>query len=65
MSYNISVLRNATTIQKLVVYANIAADNMLITLFIWAVFFIMVFKLKTYNFDAALLVSSFVCFTIS
>ena len=65
MSYNMSVLRNASTIPKLLSYANASADNMLLTLFIWAVFFIMVFKLKSYDFDAALLISSFSCFVIA
>ncbi len=65
MSYNLTLLKDAETIPKLIQYADISTGNVLMHLFILAVFFVLVFKLKTYSFSYAFTVSCFVCFIIS
>lgn len=64
MTYNMTELQGVTTVYELVVYANNAADSILMTLFLVAVFFIMLMALKRWEFDNALLGSSFICFII-
>lgn len=63
--YNLTDLYAATTVSKLVVYANDVTSGLLAMLFIWAVFFIMLMVMKRYEFDSALLTSSLVCFILS
>lgn len=63
--YNMTALGQVGSIYELVVYANNSADQILLVLFVMAVFFIMLMVLKKWDFDSALLVSSFVCFVIS
>lgn len=63
--YNMTALGQVGSVYDLVVYANNAADQILLVLFVMAVFFIMLMVLKRWDFDSALLVSSFVCFVIS
>lgn len=65
MTYNMTQLAASDTAQELVVYANDATDGILFALFVMAVFFIMLMALKKYDFDSALLVSSFACFILS
>ena len=65
MTYNLTQLANADTIYKLVVFSNDAALGNLISMFIFALFFVLLMALKRYEFDSALLVSSFICFVIS
>ena len=65
MAYNLTELANADTIYKLVVFSNNASNTLLISLLVLALFFVMLMALKRFEFDAALLVSSFVCFIIS
>jgi hypothetical protein len=63
--YNLTALQNVTTVVELVAYANTVTNSLLLTLFVMSVFFIMLMALKKWDFDASLLVSSFVCFMIS
>jgi hypothetical protein len=65
MAYNLTELANADTIYKLVVFSNNASSSLLIVLLVLALFFIMLMALKRFEFDAALFVSSFVCFIVS
>jgi hypothetical protein len=63
--YNLTQLQQATTMGKLVIYANNASDGYLILFFIIAMFFIMFMALKRYDFGDAILVSSFISFILS
>ena len=65
MAYNLTELANADSIYKLVVFSNNASAGALIALFMLAIFFVLLMALKKYDFDAALLTSSFICFIIS
>jgi len=64
MAYNLTGLKNATTMYDLVVYANVVTDNILIVLFLWSLWFIMLMRLKAYDFANSILVSSFITFTL-
>jgi|TARA_R100000501_G_C2588065_1_gene88994 hypothetical protein len=65
MAYNITALGNADTLSGLIIVANDAVEGILIGLFMFAVFFVMLMALKKWDFDAALLSSSFSCFILS
>lgn len=65
MMFNTTTLANADTFYKLVVYANDSTNQILFALFVMSVFFIMIMALKRWEFDNAILVSSFICFVIS
>jgi len=65
MTYNLTQLANADTIYKLVVFSNNAANSMLLTLFVFALFFVLLLALKKYDFAQGLLVSSFICFIVT
>ena len=58
-------LAASTNVFDLVSFANGATGGILLVLFVMAVFFVMLLSLKKYEFDSALLVSSFSCFMIS
>jgi hypothetical protein len=63
--YNMTQLQEVDSIYKLVLYANGATGEILLVLFLMAVFFVMLMALKKYEFDNALMVSSFSCMIIS
>lgn len=63
--YNMTQLANVGDMHGLLVYANDATGQILLALFVMAVFFVMLMVLKKWDFDSALLVSSFACFVIS
>lgn len=65
MTYNMTQLAATETIFDLIRYANQSTDNILMALFVMAVFFIMLMVLKKWEFDSSLLASSFVSFVIS
>lgn len=65
MVYNVSELYNATTISDVVMYANTATSGVLFGFFIVAIFIVMMFVLKKYDFEDALVTSSFSCFLLS
>ena len=65
MAYNMTALQDATTVGKLFVFANNSTGGVLSGLMMLAVFFIMLFSLKRWEFGDALLASSFVCFILS
>jgi len=64
MAYNLTGLQNSTNLYDLVVYANGVTDNILVILFLWSIWFIMVMRLKDYDFANSILVSSFACFVL-
>lgn len=65
MTYNMTELAAADTVYDLMVYANNSTGSILLALFVMAVFFVMLMVLKKWDFDSALLVSSFSCFVLS
>lgn len=64
-SYNITQLQAADTVNELFVYANDVTGQVLMGLFMIAIFFIMLMVLKRWDFDKALLSSSFSCFILA
>ena len=65
MTYNMTALQEATTVNKLFLFANDATGGVMMGLFMIAIFFVMVMSLKRYSFQDALLTSGFVCFILS
>jgi len=65
MTYNMTILGNAENFSDLLIYANDSTSQILVGSFMLGIFFIMLMKLKTYDFDSALLASSFSCFVLS
>ena len=65
MTYNMTQLAASDSIYKLVLFSNDITTGALVAMFILALFFILLMSLKKYEFDSALLVSSFICFVIS
>ena len=65
MTYNMTALAATETIFDLISYANNATGDILMALFVMSLFFIMLMVLKKWEFDSALLASSFVSFMIS
>ena len=63
--YNLTELSDVTGIYDLVVFANNSTSELLMGLFVMAIFVIALFVLKQYEFDFALLSSSFGAFVIS
>ena len=63
--YNLTALTDATTVSSMAVVANNIVDQILFGIFMLAIFFVMLMALKRYDFDNALLSSSFVCFILS
>ena len=65
MTYNMTDLAASDTFYKIVNFANDSSGGILVGLFMLSFFFIMLMVLKRYDFDGALLVSSWICFIIS
>lgn len=65
MPVNMTLLKSAEGVGGLVWYANYSTDGLLFTLFTIAMFFIILFALKRWEFDKALLAASWVSFLIS
>ena len=65
MASNLTILQEADTMGKIAIYANNASNGILMGGFMIAIFFVMMFVLKRWDFDDALLSSSFVCFILS
>jgi len=62
---NITELSSSVSVTDVVCVANVATEGVLIGGFLIALFFVMVFVLKRWEFDKALLVSSWSCFLIA
>lgn len=65
MPYNITALQHSATIFQLVTNTNSMVNGLLMTLFVVAIFFIALMKLKTYEFSKALLAASAISFMVS
>lgn len=65
MTYNTTNLTSATGIGDLVSFANNATDGVLAVVMLIVIFIIMLVALKRYDFDDALLASSWVTFLLS
>jgi len=65
VSYNITALSNVDSVGTLFQYANNSAGGVLFGIIIMAVFFIMLLVMKRWEFDKALLSSSFACFILA
>ena len=63
--YNLTQLQESGTISVLFSTANDYTSGLLLGLFVLAIFFIMLLALKKWEFDDALLASSFSCFITS
>jgi len=64
-TYNLSALAESETVLDVVTVANNATGQILMGLFLVAVFFIMMMILSKNGFDNALVISSFACFILS
>lgn len=64
-TYNMTELQQATTVADVVTYANNATGQVLMGIFITALFFILLFILKRWSFDKALFAASFATFMVS
>ena len=62
---NITELSTSVSVTDVVCVANSATEGILIGGFLLAVFFIMLFVLKRWDFDRAMLVSSWSCFLLA
>jgi len=65
MTYNLTLLHQSNTISGLFTTANSYTTGWLLGFLILAVFFIMLMALKKWEFDDALMASSFVCFVLA
>lgn len=65
ITYNLSNLTGAETFVEILDFSNQVTGNFLGVLFIMAVFFILLFRLRDRDFEENLFVSSFVCFILS
>lgn len=65
VSYNMTALQNIDSIGELFVYADKSTGNILFSIIITAIFFIMLLVMKRWEFDKALLSSSFGCFLLA
>ena len=63
--YNLSALQNSETITDIVVAANNATGQVLMGLFLVAIFIVFVLRLKKYDFEDTILASSFIFFILS
>jgi len=63
--YDESLLSNATNVQEVVLAANTYSEGLLLNLFMLAIFLILLMALKRWEFQDALLTSSFIAFVIS
>lgn len=64
MAYNMTDLQAVDSVLKLFEYANDSSGGVMIGLFLIGFFFIMFLTLKSWEFDRALLSSSFISFVI-
>lgn len=65
MTYNLTGLQTSTNLYDLFSYANTSTDGTLIITLILSIFFIMLFVLKKWEFQDALISSSFVTFILA
>lgn len=65
MSYNMTALQQVDTVGKLFQFADNSTGNLLFGFIIVAIFFIMLLVMKRWEFDKALLSSSFASFIMS
>jgi|26BtaG_2_1085354.scaffolds.fasta_scaffold01132_3 membrane-associated HD superfamily phosphohydrolase len=69
--YNITTLQNANTVSDIFIFANSVSagqagdGGILFGLIIIAIYFILIMRLKKYDFDEAILAVSFACFVLS
>jgi len=63
--YNMTHLQDSETMFKLIQFADDATGNILMPLFLLAVFFIGILALKRYEFKDGFAVMSFICFIIA
>jgi hypothetical protein len=65
MTYNLSILTNTTGVPDLAYAANVFSGNVLFSFFSIGIFFVLLFILKRFDFDKALLASSFISFVLA
>ena len=63
--YNTTALQGATSILDIFKYANDSTGSILFGSFMIAIFIVMLMILKRWEFDSALLTSSWLCFILS
>ena len=63
--YNETTLQAATTISALTIWANDATGGILLGLFMIAIFIVMLFVLKPWDFELGLATSGLSCFILS
>lgn len=63
--YNLTQLQAATHIGDLVTFANSVTNELWMPMVLIAIYFIMLFVLKRWNFEHGLIASSFSCFLLS
>lgn len=65
MTYNMTALQASDSFSKLIIYANSSTGDILVGLFVVAIFFVGVLALKRYDFDVTIPAMSFLCFIVS
>ncbi len=65
MTYNMTALQASDSFSELIIYANSSTGDILVGLFITAVFFVGILALKRYDFDMTIPAMSFLCFIVS
>lgn len=63
--YNLTLLKDADLVSDIFVYANDASNGTLMGIFVIVIFFVMLMVFKRWEFDEALLSSSFLSFVLS
>lgn len=65
MTYNLTILKEATNIVGLVEFANYATSNIFSGIVVFSLYIILILALKRYDFIQAFISSSFVMFFVS
>ena len=63
--YNLTTLQNSETIVDIVLFANTITDDLLLSILMFAIFYIMISRLSKHDMDLNLLASSWACFILS
>jgi len=65
MAYNLTNLSSATTVQDIIVFANDITNGTIVGMLMISIFFVLMMAMRKQGTMKGLLVSSFICFTLS
>ena len=63
--FNTTTLKEASNLIDITMYANTAAQGLLFTMLIFAIFFVLLLGLKNYGAERSIAASSFACLVLS